>query len=177
MVPPVMSLYGANYASSADLGMLPDVFWSNADPAEAVDWAAVLSAQLGGTRVGLPSDMARGMSSSPAGRTQKYDDLLRKSLAVHSGRALSLEVRFRLLTELDVSGVLAVVSLAIPDDTQASGVRFGEPFLTVIGAPCVSERGQTVTGPTAWPDDGDESPRLLPCGVQRPARGVAISSA
>ena len=59
MVPPVPSLYGLNYTSSADLGMLPGVFWSHVDPAEPVDWAAVLSAQLGGTRVGLSSDMAR----------------------------------------------------------------------------------------------------------------------
>ena len=169
MVPPVQSLYGLNYASSADLGMRSDVFWSNQDPTDPVDWAAVLSAQLGGTRVGLPGDMARGMSTSAADRAQKYDDLLRRSLAVSPSRDLSREVRFRRLTELDVSGVLAVVSLAIPDAGQVSGVRFGDPFLTVIGAPCVSERGQTLMGPTAWPDVGDQPPRLLPCGVQRPS--------
>lgn len=168
MVPAVSSLYGLNYGRSTDLGMRPGVFWPDVDPAEAVDWAELLSSQLGGTNICLPSDMALGIATSSTARAQKYDDLIRKSLVVQPGWDLSREVRFRRLTEFDISGVLAVVSLAISDSKQASGVRFGGPFLTVIGAPCVSGRGQTVTGPAAWPDVNDRPQRLLPCGVQHP---------
>ena len=74
MVLPISSIYSLNYSSSADLGMLPGIFWPNVDPTEAVDWAAVLSSQLGGTRVGLPSDKAQEMSTSSAVHAQKYDD-------------------------------------------------------------------------------------------------------
>ena len=168
MVRSIESLYGAAYARTADLGLHPDVFWANVAPGQDVAWSATMSNQLGGSRLGLPSELARGMSSSNDARALKYDDLLRKSLAVKPGEDLSRATRARRLTELDVVGFLAVVSLAIPDVAEAQGYRRGTPFLTVVGAPCVAERGQSVTGPSVWPSLGGSPSRLLPGDLASP---------
>ena len=155
---PIDSLYGPAYVSLTQLGLYPDVFWAKVDPAKGVDWGATMSDQLGGSRVGIPSGLARGMSTSNDPRALKYDELLRKSFPVKPGDDLSRAVRARRLTELDVMGILAVVSLAIPDETAASGFRRGTPFLTIVGAPCVAEKGQSVTAPSLWPDAGGRPP-------------------
>ena len=169
MVRSIESLYGAAYASSTELGLHPDVFWAKVASGQGTEWSATMSNQLGGSRLGLPSELARGMSSSNDAKAQKYDELLRKSLSVKQGEDLSRAVRARRLTELDVVGILAVVSLAIPDEAEARGFRRGTPFLTLVGAPCVAERGQSVTGPSVWPSAGGSPIRLLPGDFERPA--------
>ena len=158
---PIDSLYGSAFARSHELGLHKNMFWATLDPATGSDWGTTMSDQLGGTRLGIPSELARGMSTSNDVRALKYDELLRKSFAVRPGDDLSRAVRARRLTELDVMGILMVVSLAIPDDTASSGFRRGHPFLTVVGAPCAAEKGQSVTAPSLWPDVGGRPARLL----------------
>ena len=99
MVRSIESLYGAAYASSAELGLHPDVFWAKVASGQGTEWSATMSNQLGGSRLGLPSELARGMSSSNDAKAQKYDELLRKSLSVKPGEDLSRAVRARRLTE------------------------------------------------------------------------------
>ena len=165
----VSTFYGSVFANSTVTGLPPSVFWAHATA--EVDLIATLSDQVGGNRIGIAGNLARTMAMTNGERQIAFEELL--SAVLFETRPVGITLaskptRFRAMTESAIGGVLAVIQIQLPGNpATGTPASLSDPYLTVVGCPCVSERGDTRMGAFLWPNVAGVAPLLQPGGFQR----------
>ena len=163
----VSTFYGSDFATRTVTGLPPSVFWAHAT--EEVDLIATLSNQVGGNRVGIAGNLARTMAITNGERQVAFEKLMSAVLfETESDGNLTLapkSTRFRAMTESAIGGALALIQIQIPGNPNTgTSATLSDPYLTVVGCPCVSERGDTRIGAYLRPNVAGVAPLVQPGG-------------